>query len=156
TGRGTPKADLIANVLLGQDFALSNGTLTVYGDQLGGGYNDTVTLDVTGSGGVQVALNGETVRYAPGAVTGVKIIARGGVNTVNVEATLTGVPVSIDMRGGIGTVNISPAAQNLDNIRGDLVVTGGNTDDVLFIYDRNDRSQDIYSVSAATVSRNDA
>ena len=54
TGRGTPKADLVVYSLIGQDFDLTGGRLTVIGDQLGSGYKDHVYVGLSGSGGVRV------------------------------------------------------------------------------------------------------
>ncbi|HKM56712.1 MAG TPA: S53 family peptidase, partial [Isosphaeraceae bacterium] len=54
TGLGSPKADFVVYSLIGQNFYLSNGVLTVNGDQLGANYNDEVVLSLTSSGGEQV------------------------------------------------------------------------------------------------------
>ena len=104
---------------------LKNFELTIEGDQLGANYNDAVTVGLTGSGGVQVTLNGEAYQFDKGAISSIDIITKGGDNTVNIEATAPNVPVSISMLGGTGTVNISPAAENLDALAGALTVHGG-------------------------------
>jgi hypothetical protein len=153
TGLGSPKADLVAYSLIGQNFYLNNGVLTVNGDQLGVNYDDAVTLGVTGAGGVEVTLNGMTAQFNPGAVTSIDVITKGGNNMIDVDATVAGVPVSISMLGGTGTVNISPSTENLDSIQGDVAVTGGSSADVLNIYDTANPYQVNYSVSSSTVTR---
>jgi len=156
TGLGSPKADFVVYSLIGQNFYLSNGVLTVNGDQLGANYNDEVVLSLTSSGGEQVTLNGMTAQFNPGAVSSVDVITDGGDNTVNVDATAAGVPVSIDMLGGTGTVNITPSSKYLGNIHGNVSVTGGNSADVLNIFDQNDTGAATYSVTSSTVTRSGA
>jgi hypothetical protein len=156
TGLGSPKADFVVYSLIGQNFYLSNGVLTVNGDQLGANYKDSVTLGLTSSGGEQVTLNGMTVQFTRGTVTSVDVITDGGNNTVNVDATAAGIPVSIDMLGGTGTVNIAPSSEYLGNIQGNVSVTGGNSADVLNIFDENNPSQATYSITSSTVTRSGA
>jgi hypothetical protein len=72
--------------------------LTINGDQLAS-HDDTVSLDVVNNG-VQVTLNGETVQFDPGAITGIVVNTGDGTDTVNVYRTLPGVPVSINSNGG--------------------------------------------------------
>jgi hypothetical protein len=156
TGLGSPKADLVAYSLIGQNFYLSNGVLTVNGDQLGDNYNDTVILNLTGSGGVQATLNGMTAQFNPGDVTSIDVITKGGDNTVNIEATAAGVPVSLSMLGGTGTVNITPIPEDMYNIQGNVYLTGGSAADVLNIYDAFNESDQTYSVTSSTVTRTGA
>jgi hypothetical protein len=156
TGLGSPKADLVVYSLIGQNFYLSNGVLTVNGDQLGDNYDDTVTLGLTGSGGVEVTLDGMAASFKAGSVTSVDIITKGGDNTLDIEATAPNVSVSVDMVFGTGTVNISPSADNLDSIQGAVAVTGTSSSDVLNIYDFNNRSQVTYAVTSAAVTRTGA
>jgi hypothetical protein len=153
TGRGSPKADLVVYSLIGQNFSLSDGVLTVDGDQLGVNYDDTVTLGLTSSGGVEVTLNGMTVPFKAGSVTKVDIDTLSGNNTVNIDATAPGESVSVDLVLGTGTVNISPSTENLDSIQGNVSIIGGSSSDVLNIFDFNNRSQVTYSVTSTAVTR---
>ena len=134
---------------------LSNFQLTVEGDQFGV-MDDTVTLGQTGAGGVQVTLNGETVRFDPTSISGIDVTTQAGTNTVNIEATPSQVPLGVSLIGGIGTVNISPSAQSLDNIQDKVDIVGGDGDDVLNIYDRNSRPHKTYSITFSTVTRTGA
>jgi hypothetical protein len=160
TGRGTPKADPVVYSLIGQNFSLSNGVLTVNGDQLGPESNDTVTLGLTSSGGVQVTLNGDTASFDPGTVTSVDINlgldTGGGNDLVNIEATAPGVAVTVDLGYANGTVNISPSAKDLDTIQGSVSVNGGTGADVLNIDDQNDPYQVRYSITSSTVHSSNA
>ncbi len=135
---------------------LGNSTLTINGDQLGSSDNDSVVLDLTPSGGVQATLDGQTVQFNKGAISGVDIITKGGDNTVNIDATAPNVPVSIDMLGGNGTVNINPGGEDLGAIQGNVDVTGGNDSDVLNIFDTSNPSQVTYSVTSSTMTRTGA
>jgi hypothetical protein len=83
----------------------NNGTLTVNGDQFGSGYNDTVTVEENGSGGVAVVLNGQLFSYPYGEITGITVNTGGGTNTVNVLSSTYGTSLSIH-GGGTDTVNI--------------------------------------------------
>jgi hypothetical protein len=81
-------------------YVSSSGVLTVNGDQLGANYNDTITLDVSGAGGVLVTLNGETAQFEPGAISSVVVNTGGGTDTVNVLRTI--VPVNLNYLSGAG------------------------------------------------------
>ena len=85
-----------------QNFYVSSArVLTVNGDQLSSNHNDTITLDVSGSGGVLVTLNGETAQFDPGAISSIVVNMGGGTDTVNVLRTV--VPVSVNYGGGGGS-----------------------------------------------------
>jgi hypothetical protein len=98
--------------------------LTIQGDQQASfaSSNDVVTLGETAAGGVSVTLNGETVQFDPGTISSITVKPFGGNNIVNVEDTLPGVPVTINLSGDHDLVNISPIAKNLDNIKADVTI----------------------------------
>jgi hypothetical protein len=77
----------------------------------------------------------------------------GSGDVVNIESTLKGIPVTVNLGTGVSTVNISPSAELLDNIQGNVTVSGGNSADLLNVYDYNDRHQDTYSITSSAVSR---
>ena len=139
-------------------FVNSSGVLTVNGDQLPN-HDDNITIDTSG-GGVRVTLNGETVQFEPGQISGIIVNTDNGNDIVNVEAT--SVPVTVYLGTGTDTgtdtVNISPGAHNLDNIQGGVSVFGLGSDS-LNIFDQGKpfwNYQGIYSVSASSVARSGA
>jgi hypothetical protein len=131
----------------------TGSTLDIYTDQLGLSVN-TLTIDATGAGGVRVALNGEVFTFEPGIqITNINVFEGGGNDTVNVERTMSGVPVTIWEGGGTDKVNVSPSARFLDNIRGDVFVNGGSGTDTLNVTDQNDSFNDTWTVTGSTVTR---
>jgi hypothetical protein len=128
--------------------------LTLNGDQFGYGYNDTITIGENGSGGVWVDMNGEIASFDPGQITSIEVDGGQGNDTINVESTLPGVSVTVNLGGGTDTVNISPSAQTLDNIQGQVNVNGGSGYDTLNINDQHSIGfADIYLVSSFGVTR---
>jgi hypothetical protein len=104
-----------------QNFYVNNGTLYVYGDQFGSGYNDTITIDTNWRGGVYVNLNGQVASFDPGQISSIQVYTFGGSNSVYVNNEAFGVPLTINdggydyvhvgsggsVQGIWGTVNIS-------------------------------------------------
>jgi hypothetical protein len=118
---------------------LGSYKLTVNGDQLGSNYDDTITIGLTGSGGVKVTLNGGTAQFDPGAISRIDILPGGGTDAVNVESLPAHVPTFIGAGTGDTTVNVAPSSRNLDWLgQGNLHVygngNGGNT--TLNIFDQ--------------------
>jgi hypothetical protein len=141
-----------------QNFLVSSGhALTVNGDQLAN-KNDAVTVGLTGAGGVQVTLNGETATFDPGATTisgSITVNSGTGNDTVNIEKTAAGLPVTVNLGSGTDAVNLSPVARFLDNIKGNVTVTGsGGGTKTLTEYDQNDTFNDAYTVTGTTTTRN--
>ena len=125
TGLGTPNSDLVAYSLIGQNFYLSNGVLTVNGDQLRPNGNDTITIDQTSAGGVQITLNGEVVTLVPGTVSAINVNTDGGTNTVNVHGVPFGVTLDIQ-GGGVDTVNVGSSG-SVQGIRARSISRTGPT-----------------------------
>jgi hypothetical protein len=73
-----------------------------------------------------------------------------GTNTVNVDRT-TGALV-IDRQWGNDTINVSPAAHNLDNIKGDVSVYGNSTFSTLNVDDRANSTPNVYTMAPGLVS----
>jgi hypothetical protein len=142
----------------------SSGTyaLTVKGDQNYPGEDDTITVGVAATGGVTVTVNGQVVAFDQGAISSVNVQpggsvnvhTPGGTNTINIEQTLSGVPVSInDATASFNNINISPTAGFLINIMGNVSINGGGTNS-LTIFDQNDWfNGEIYSLTSSTVAR---
>src|SRR5262249_13036114 len=87
-----------------QVLPVSNGVLTVDGDQRALGFDDTVTIERAASGGVKLTVNGQVAEYAPGDLTAITVNPGGGINTVKILATFPGVALTIN---GGGTDRIS-------------------------------------------------
>jgi hypothetical protein len=98
----------------------NNHTLTVNGDQLGSGYNDTVTVDLNSHGGVLVTLNGQSFSFPYGEITHVTVNTGGGTNTVNVLHTSGESPVTVN-GGGTDTDNIG-YGNSMQGINGSVTV----------------------------------
>jgi hypothetical protein len=126
--------------------------LTIHGDQDSPGENDSIYVGTSG-GGVTATVNGKMVVFDPGAISSVTVLPGGGTNTVTVESTLSGVPVTIsDAIGSVNNVGISPNAQFLDNIKGNVTIYGAGSD-TLTVYDQNDPFNDTYTLTASTLTR---
>ena len=107
---------------------LVGNTLTVTGDQSPTSLNDQISINQVstpmGAGGLQVTLNGQSVTFAPNAISGVTVSAATGTNTIQVLGVAGGVSVNlVDSWGGIDNVSIG-ANGSLQNIAGSVQVTG--------------------------------
>jgi len=96
------------------------------------------TYNITGTGGINLTtLN-----------TG------SGNDTINVEDTNIGRPLSVNESGsGNDTVNVSPSARNLNNVQGNVTITGNAGFDRLFVDDENISTARSYTVTATSISR---
>ena len=135
-----------------QNFLVSSGhVLTINGDQLAN-HDDTITLDAAGNS-VRVTLNGETAQFEPGQTSSIVVNTLTGTDVVNVERTLPGVPVTINLGSGVATVNVSPSAHNLTNIQGAVTIHPGSANDQMNVYDQSNSATQPVSLDAATISR---
>jgi acrosin len=126
-------------------------TLTVAGDQLASA-NDTITIDTSPAGGVTVTLNGYSATFDPGVISSIQVLPGGGANTVNIEHTLAGAPVTISDSNGSDVINLSPSAQFLDTIKGSVTINGDGLDTVN-LADQGTSFSDTYTVTNSTVTR---
>jgi hypothetical protein len=155
------KADHGYVVPTGQEqnfFISSNRVLTVNGDQLFNP-NDTITIDQT-NGSYTVTLNGEVAQFdareffrAVAPVSSTIINTGNGDETVNIEGTLPGRPVTVNLGDGTNTVNLSPTAQNLSSLAGTVTINGGAGSDTLFLYDQGMNGNASYAITSSTVAR---
>jgi hypothetical protein len=130
TWTGTDNGRNVASVLLSSHtsqplvtFPLRAGVLSINGDQLRAGANDTITLDRTAAGGVIVTEDDFTSQWAPGQLKAVVVnVGLGASNTVNVRGTAPGVPVTINSHG-FTTVTVGNAGDMI-RIGGDVTITG--------------------------------
>jgi hypothetical protein len=127
--------------------------LTVNGNQGVVSENCTISVGVAATGGVMVTVEGQMVAFDSGAITGVTVLPSAGTDTINVEATLAGVPVTIsDVYLSFDTINICPTARFLDHIQGNVTVNGTSRD-TLTVFDQTDTYVDTYTLTSSTVTR---
>ena len=120
----------------GNSYTTQN-TLDVHGDQLGANYNDTITIDQTPAGGVQITLNGEVTAFDPGTITAINVNTYGGTNTVNVRNVPSGVTLDIQ-GGGSDTVNVGSAG-SVQGIQGAVYIENQPSTTAIHIDDSADR-----------------
>jgi hypothetical protein len=138
-----------------QKFVLTSGrALTVNGDQLTNP-DDTITIDTIGSGYV-INLNGEVAHFDAGQVNSITVNSRTGNNTINIERTVAGRPVTINLDSGTDTVNLSPTAQNLSNLAGTVTVNGGSGTGTLVANDQGTSTARTYTLTSSTLVRSGA
>jgi hypothetical protein len=89
----------------------------------------------------------------PGSLDSLTIDAGAAGDTINVERTLAGLPVTVNAGAGADVINVSPVARNLDNIDGNLTVNGGADADWLNIQDQNNIFGDTFTLTGTTVDR---
>jgi Ca2+-binding RTX toxin-like protein len=100
---------------------------------------------------VEVLVNGRR-EYAGlwSALTGITIAATAGNDTVNIEDTPAGVPITVDLGDGTDAVNLSPNAHNLNAIQGNLTING-QAGTSLICNDQSEAGQ-TYTITATTVA----
>jgi RTX calcium-binding nonapeptide repeat (4 copies) len=128
-----------------------SNTLTIKGD---GNLNDVITLrnDPLNSNYAQVIVNGK-IQWAGlwASIGRVDINGMNGNDIIDIENTVSGVPVTVDTSFGDDTVYLSRDAKLLRNIAGNVTIYGDNTDDDQLII--NDQS-DTVSTPTIAVTRN--
>jgi hypothetical protein len=130
-----------------------NRVVTVNGGQLTNP-NDVITLDRSAANGVRVTLNGEVAQFEPDTrITDVFVNTQNGNDIVNIEATMAGLPTTLNLGNGDDTANISPFARNLDNIRGSVDIHGGAGFDILNVYDQASAGNQTYTLTSSTITR---
>ena len=93
--------------------------------------NDTVTVDTSvfalfNIPLVTVDLDGTTIGLFQSTVSGIFVATEDGNDTVSINHTVAGIPVTVDLGSGSDTVSVSPATENLDAIAGPVTVNGGS------------------------------
>ncbi|MGH7139683.1 MAG: hypothetical protein ACREHD_28420, partial [Pirellulales bacterium] len=121
-------------------------TLNVY-DQNGEDLGRTWTI--TGSGLFLNGLGGGAVEY-----NGLDAVALAGGSDATYDVEGASAPTTLNVGAGLGSVNVSPQSQNLDGIRGALIVNG-NGATPLVVNDQNNPNfytptQDTITNSALT------
>jgi hypothetical protein len=87
-------------------------------------------------------------------LAGLTLNAETGNNTININSTAFGTPVTINDDAGSDTVNLSDGVQanGLDNLPGPVTVNGGGSD-VVNLNDQSATFSDTYTITSNAVSR---
>jgi hypothetical protein len=132
------------------------GHLTVTG---GGGTNILYEFDQNNTSSNTFTITGTTTtRDASALITYSSIhglVLNGGSGNVpyNIESTAAGTLVAVNAGAGNNTFNLSPTAKFLDNLKGNITVSGGGGINTLTEYDQNDPYNDTYTITATTTTR---
>ena len=97
-----------------------------------------------------------TVSFGDGNITSIAVNTGNQNFTVNIEQSLSGAPVTVNLGSGTDAVNVSPTAKNLDNIQGAITVQAGAGTDSLNVNDQSIAVTQTFSLGASSVSRSGA
>jgi hypothetical protein len=136
-------------------FAVS-GSLTVTGTA----GDDTISIgSVPGNSDfVQVIVNGNREYVGLwSALTGITVAATSGNDTIAIDQTAAGVPITVNLGGGSDTVFLSRGAHNLDNLPGDVTINGqAGAGATLDIRDQGNTTAQTYTITNSTILRSGA
>jgi hypothetical protein len=125
------------------------GVLTAVGDDLTG--PNVITLDHNAASATTFLCG---AAFGDGSYTEVNIRPGHLGDMVNLEVTLPGRLVKVmEAAGANDIINLSPWAQFLDNIQGNVILQGNGGFHQLHLYDQNDSFPDTYTVTDSTVTR---
>jgi hypothetical protein len=128
--------------------AVSNGVLTAANT----GPAATITLSHAGSTTTVCGAN-----FADNSYSSVVLNTGTGHDTVNIENTLTGKPMTVNDGSGGDDVYVSPTARNLNNIQGTVTVHGNASGiDSLVVNDQNNGSSQTFTLGIDSVTRGSA
>jgi hypothetical protein len=77
-------------------------------------------------------------------------------NTIDVQSTAAGIPVTITMGNGGNTINVGSSSNTLDGLLAALNVTGGTGANTLNLNDQGSSAAQTYTIAATTVNRSGA
>jgi hypothetical protein len=102
----------------------------------------------------QVLLNGTVWGSQPWSTVGSVTLTTGnGNDTVNIENVVVPATVTVNLGCGADVVNISPTAQDLNTIQGNVTILSGAGVDTLTVNDQSNASGQIFNMAAGSVSR---
>jgi hypothetical protein len=136
---------------------VQGGTLNISGDDC----NNVITIQASPTGGGLNVWEGNSMTpyyhlvgfFPAGSFNQIVLNDGNGDDTINIEDTLSGEPLTVNMGSGVDTINVSPFAHNLDHIQGNVNVNGGNGYDTLNINDQTKTTNLTYSLTGTTWSR---
>jgi hypothetical protein len=92
--------------------------------------------------------------FAANSYSSVVINTGNAHDTVNIEYTLTGKPVTVNDGSGSDDVRISPSAENLNNIQGTVTVHGNHAGvDNLIVNDQNNGASQTFTLGIDSIAR---
>jgi hypothetical protein len=136
-----------------------NNTLTISDNPATHRYTFVDMTELITLGGSFISPSGNhthTVNFGDGNISSITVNMFNQEFVVNIEQTVANVPLTVNLGNGNDTVNISPVAQNLNNIQGDITVHGGQGVDSLYVVDRSNASGQTFTMAAGFVSRSGA
>jgi hypothetical protein len=104
---------------------------------------------------VEVIINGQR-QYAGlwSALTGITVNDTDGIDTLVIEDTVAGTPVTVnEVASNRDPLNISEAAADLDTIQGPVIVHGGSNNDNISFYDFANAANTTYTLTGSSVIR---
>jgi hypothetical protein len=162
TGLGSPRADLLVPALVApytgyyslvSDSLGSPGQLTVEGSATGPG--DQIVISTLGND-VQIQDNNQTDLFPIDSFSSMVVNTRAGGDTVDVQSTPAGVPLTINLGGGNETVNLTPGTQNLDAVGGGVTLNGQGGPATLVVNDQGSSTGQTYTLAAGMLTRTGA
>jgi autotransporter-associated beta strand protein len=139
--------------------SLPDGKLQIDGDA----NSDVITVELdphnpslmdVWEGGPHNAFDNLVGSFDVAFLKSVTITVQDANNTINIEDTVAGVPVTINLGNGNDTVNISPFGQTLDRIQGNVSINTGVGFDTLNVDDQKAQiALANYSVTSSSIVR---
>jgi hypothetical protein len=128
------------------------GSLTVTGTK--GSDYITIRSMADNPAFVEVIVNGQR-QYAGlwSALTGITVNATPGDDFVQIDDTVAGTPVTVNLGNGTDIVDIGLADLDLDTIQGPVTVHGGTGSDTLLLRDDYHAGNPTYTITGSSVSR---
>jgi hypothetical protein len=134
--------------------SLNNGVLSVTLDMIGDAptlaHNDTTQQ-------LSIICDMMTTSFPDAQVNSVQFQETSPEHVINLENTLAGKPVTVQLGSGADTVNLSPTANNLNNIQGPVTITGGSGAATINVDDQaNTATGQTDTLTATSVTRTGA
>jgi hypothetical protein len=133
-----------------------SSTLTMYYDSSQHRYdfNDTTeTISLQGNFINPLGNGGHIVSFGDSNINSIRLYALNQTFTANIDQTLSGVPLTVNLGNGSDTVNINPATHILDLIQGPITINPGQVGYDLNVNDQSNGFSQTYSIGAHSVSR---
>jgi hypothetical protein len=106
-------------------YTYNGSTLVISGDQLGSGYDDSVTVDADSGGGVHITFDGQLFAFEPGTqICHISIDAGTGTNTILVSNVTENCSVYIT-GNGLNHVTIGNSTNGVQGIQSQVYIYNG-------------------------------
>jgi hypothetical protein len=134
----------------------AGGDVTIDAALFAAGSTNTIRISADPVTGVTVTLNGTPTQFSPGTVTSINYYGGAGNDSIDLEQTPAGVPVTLYLATGNDTVDIAASAQTLDGLGADVNVVGGQGTDTMNVYDQANGGATTYTLDGYRLSRSGA